>query len=134
MRYAVLDASVVLNWLPRPRGRTIAEATTLRREFIAGELVVSAPPLLRLEVLNVAGRQWRRTNVQLQELVAVLDDLDIDYVEPDLGEVAAWVGRGLTAYDASYVALSEITGAPLVTDDREILDLAGDLAIPLRSG
>ncbi len=34
--------------------------------------------------------------------------------------IARWSGRGLTAYDASYVAVAEETGVPVIADDAEI--------------
>ena len=48
--------------------------------------------------------------------------------EPELQPIASWVARGLTAYDAAYVALAEERGEPLVTDDQAIVAIAGDIA------
>jgi predicted nucleic acid-binding protein len=72
-----------------------------------------------LELLNVAGRQWRWREGQ---------------APGSLDRVATWVSRGLTAYDASYVALAEQLDFPLVTEDRAILEVARDVAITLRDG
>jgi len=51
--------------------------------------------------------------------------------EPDLAGVAHWTAHGLTACDAAYVAVAEAVGAPLVTDDDLIVDIAGEIAQPL---
>jgi predicted nucleic acid-binding protein len=48
--------------------------------------------------------------------------------------VASWVVRGLTAYDAVYVALAEERGQALVTDDDTIIAVAGEIARPLVAG
>lgn len=131
MREVVLDASVVLEWFaPRGEGQGAA-AAELRRQFEAGDLVVLAPHLLKLEILNVAGRKWAWGPEPLIELARALDDLPIEFWEPELADIAEWMGRGLTAYDAAYVAVAGRTGAPLITSDHEILAAAPDVAQPL---
>jgi predicted nucleic acid-binding protein len=128
---AVLDASVVLKWLGSAGERGFAEARRLQEKHERGTLWVVIPGLVLLEVLNVAGRRWKWPGDALRELVAALEQLELDVAEPALASVAAWVDRGLTAYDAVYVALAEERGIPLVTDDRTILEIAGEVARPL---
>jgi len=100
----------------------------LRSEFESGRIAVTIPGLLFLELLNVAGRQWRWREEKLLEFAEELDRTRFELLDPDLGRVAGWVARGLTAYDASYVALAEQLGIPLITVDRAILDAAPGLA------
>jgi predicted nucleic acid-binding protein len=50
-----------------------------------------------------------------------------------LGTVAAWVARGLTAYDAAYVALAEARDVVLISDDDQILEVAASISSPLAS-
>lgn len=127
----VLDASVVLKWFG-PQGETkLEEAQSLRARYEQGELVVIAPSLLFLELLNVAGRRWAWGEEALQDLGAALKDLGFEVEEPELTAVAAWVGKGLTAYDAAYVALAEGRGVDLITDDDHILAVANSVASPL---
>ena len=131
MSEAVLDASVVLKWF-HPKGEAHTDvALTLRRHFEAGELRVLAPPLLWLEILNVASRRWRWSRVRLEELAETLPGLGFELLEPELPRLARWSAEGLTAYDAAYVAVAEQTGARLVTDDAEIVRAAADFAIAL---
>lgn len=127
MRHLVLDASIVGPWLwpaTGPQARLLAE-------FETGQLTVTVPGLLFLEVLNVAGRQRRWNAELLLELVDRLERMRFEVLEPELVGVARWVGRGLTAYDASYVALAEQARIPLLTMQREILELAPGVAAPL---
>jgi predicted nucleic acid-binding protein len=128
----VLDASVVLKWFHRAGEGHVEQARSLRAEYERGELFVRATPLLRLELINVAGRRWRWGQRALVRLALALDRLGFELVEPELMGVARWTARGLTAYDAAYVAVAETAGVPLVTDDDLVLEVATDIAQPLR--
>jgi predicted nucleic acid-binding protein len=128
---AVLDASVVLKWFRDEGERHLAAARSLRATFEAGDLVVFAPPLLRLEIVNVAGRRWRWAEGALVELAAALEELGLELREPELGRVARWTAHGLTAYDAVYVALADAEAIRLITDDDGIVTAAPEVAIAL---
>jgi predicted nucleic acid-binding protein len=131
VRDVVLDASVVLKWF-RAEGESHVEAArALRAAFAAGDLLVFAPSLLLLEIVNVAGRRWGWQETALAELAASLDALGLELVDPDLSRVARWTARGLTAYDAAYVAVAEAATIELVTDDELILVTAPGVATPL---
>jgi predicted nucleic acid-binding protein len=127
VREAVLDASVVLEWFTGAAG-TKAGVRRLRAKFEAGDLIVLAPPLLNLEVLNVAGRRWGWSGGALLTLARTLDDLAFDLVEPRLDGVARWVAKGLTAYDAAYVSLAEAARVPLFSQDDAVLRVATGVA------
>jgi predicted nucleic acid-binding protein len=127
----VLDASVVLKWFRAHGERHVEPARSLRRKFEAGELIVFAPPLLRLEIVNVAGRRWRWGEHALFELAGALDELGLELIEPELARVAQWTARGLTAYDAAYVAVAEAYNTRLVTDDDFVVGVAGEVASAL---
>jgi predicted nucleic acid-binding protein len=128
---AVLDASVVLKWFRADGERSLEPARALRAAFEAGQLAVLAPPLLRLEIINVAGRRWQLDEAPLVELAVALDELGFEFDEPELSRVASWTARGLTAYDAAYVALAEARATPLITADDRIVAVAGDVATAL---
>lgn len=132
MTAVVLDASVTLEWFDDSGEHRLA-ATALRAAFEAGRLTVIVPPLIRLEMLNVAGRKWRWDNRRLTAFAAVIGEYAFRFREPDLAEVAKWASRGLTAYDASYVALAEAEGIDLITDDTQICMTAPNVAVPLEA-
>ncbi|MGH3003836.1 MAG: PIN domain-containing protein [Gaiellaceae bacterium] len=134
MTEAVLDASVVIKWFRAQGERNVDAARALRASFEAGELIVFAPPLLRLEIVNVAGSRWHWGEATLVDLATALDDLGFELTEPELVRVAHWTSRGLTAYDAAYVAVAELVGASLVTDDDLIIEIAREIAQPLTEG
>ncbi len=131
MTEVVLDASVVLKWFRADGERHLDPARSLRATFEAGRLAVVAPPLLRLEIVNVAGRRWQWGEDALVELAVALDELGFEFEEPELARIASWTARGLTAYDAAYVALAEARTTPLITDDDLIISLAGEVATAL---
>lgn len=106
-------------------------ARALRRRFEAGGLEVVAPPLLALELLNAAARRWGWDEHALTGLANALGGLGFVFVPPDLRAVASWSARGLSAYDACYVAVAEARAIPLVTDDSLILTLAPAVATAL---
>ncbi len=82
-------------------------------------------------MLNVASRKWNWDGKQLASLAKHLPGMGFRIEEPTLGAIARWCDAGLTAYDASYVAVAENAGVNLVTADREIVRLAGGIATPL---
>lgn len=131
MNVAVLDASVVSKWFDEVDERHVDEARQLRAAYAAGTLVVLAPPLMRLEVLHALSRRARYTEGSLASLAATLDELRFDLIDAEMVSVALWMGRGLTAYDASYVALAERERVPLVTEDAAILRAAPEIAVAL---
>lgn len=130
MRRAVVDASVVVRWF-RSEVEGKDEALALWRQHRSGELALVASHLLPLELLNSLGRRWRWAAADLTEAATTIDELAVEFVEADLASVAAWVGRGLSPYDAGYVAVAEHEGAPLVTADERLLATAGDVAVGL---
>jgi predicted nucleic acid-binding protein len=127
----VLDASVVLKWFRAESERHVGPARSLRAAFERGELIVIAPSLLGLELVNVAGRRWRWAESDLVDLAAALEGLGFELMEPDLGRVAYWTARGLTAYDAAYVTVAETSKARLVTDDDLVVEAAPGIATAL---
>jgi predicted nucleic acid-binding protein len=130
VREAVLDASVVLKWFREGESRGEV-ALSLRRAYAAGDLFVFAPSLLPFEILNVAGRRWGWQERALVELADSLDALGFELVDPDLSRVARWTARGLTAYDAAYVAIAEAAAIELVTDDELIVSVTPGVATRL---
>ncbi|MHB8631987.1 MAG: type II toxin-antitoxin system VapC family toxin [Candidatus Limnocylindria bacterium] len=128
MTEVVLDASIIARWFGPTADPPSAK---WRSDFEAGRLDITLPALIFLELVNVAARQWRWTDVRLLELVRQLETSRFDIVDPHLDRVASWAARGLTAYDATYVALAEERGTWLITHDREILRVAKGIAQPV---
>ncbi len=131
MNEVALDASVVLKWFRSHEEPDASPAEEIRSRILDGTLTPLAPGLLWLEMLNVASRKWNWDGKQLASLAKHLPGMGFRIEEPTLGAIARWCDAGLTAYDASYVAVAENAGVNLVTADREIVRLAGGIATPL---
>ena len=119
---AVVDASVVVASLidDDARGYLVARALDSRDLF--------APEVLPFEVLQtLRGLEGRkvpahRVDVALRAFFRMPVELSsLESVAPRTWELR----HNLTAYDASYVALSERLGVPLITLDRHLAGAPG---------
>jgi predicted nucleic acid-binding protein len=131
LRTVVLDANVVFKWFTRQPEPGHDAAQALRDELERGDLDLVVPHLLALELLNVVARKWRWPADDVAELAEALDLLPWRVVDPSVRAIAAWVARGLTPFDATYVALAEALGCVVVSDDTALRRAAGALAEPL---
>jgi predicted nucleic acid-binding protein len=130
MTEVVVDASVAARWLEPVAGLDAGTAQALLKDYESGRLSVVVPSLIFVELMNVAGRQWHWAEAALGELATRLENMLTEVIDPGLSRIALWTARGLTAYDATYVALAEERGIPLITDDRQVLAIAGGIAQP----
>jgi len=114
----VCDASALVALLldGGPDGRWVAEA-------LAGA-DIAAPSLVAFESANIIRRHELAGLIsadQAAQAHADLLDLAIEHWPYELLAPRSWeLRRNLSSYDASYVALAELTGATLVTLDRRI--------------
>lgn len=114
----VVDASFLVMLLADDEGDGIQARDRVRGEEFA------APQLIDLEVTSVLRRFVLRGSITVQRAGQALQDL----ADLNVGRVAhtsllprVWELRGnFTAYDACYVALAELFGAPLLTFDAKM--------------
>jgi predicted nucleic acid-binding protein len=125
----VVDASVVAKWFLEEIYST--NALLLRDKYIAGEIELASPCIMPLEVLNALRYSGIYSKDALVSVVRSLDRYGIELwdLRSKYGQMVADVTMELdiSVYDASYVALAEITKARLVTADEEIVTKAKDL-------
>jgi predicted nucleic acid-binding protein len=120
----VVDASVLLTVLMDPVGAPVLTG----RVFHPAE-TLHAPHLLDVEVAQVARRYCRSGEMSGErgaQLLGDLADLRITRYPHALMLPRIWELRGnLTAYDAAYLALAEVLGAPLLTRDAKLAKALG---------
>lgn len=121
--------------------RLVVDASVIIQLSLAGgalgpleghELI--APPILASEVTSTLAEMTFRGDIQhdnARRAVTALATLPIRYDRPDGLYERSWdLARQLgwaKSYDAEYVALSLITGAPLITTDERMRRGAGHL-------
>jgi predicted nucleic acid-binding protein len=114
----VVDASVLVVAL----GDDGADGDAARERLRGEDLV--APELLDLEVLSVLRGQMMAGALDARRAELALSDLSAMPIKraPQLSLLRrCWELRdNLTTYDASYVALAEVLGVPLLTGDRRL--------------
>jgi predicted nucleic acid-binding protein len=131
VREVVLDASVVFKWVSDEEEQGSAAARALEATYMLGALPVTVPYLQDLEFMKIDARRRAWPADRLMEMARDLLASRFVTGQPPLERVAYWAGRGLTAYDACYVALAEDRRTVVITADERILAVAGDLAEPL---
>lgn len=119
----VVDSSALINVLLYPK-----PSAELRRRVLDAESL-HAPDLLDLEVLQVLRGLVRGGKVSPERADDARQDIDQLPVQryPHTGFAdRVWSLRHtLTAYDAAYVALSELLAMPLVTSDARLARASG---------
>ena len=112
----VLDASATLELL------LVTDVGIQVGQRIRGTESLHAPQVIR--------RTWIRGDIDAQLGATLIDDLrllDIELYDQELLATRCWELRdNLTAYDAAYVALSELLGTPLVTTDARLAGAPGN--------
>ncbi len=131
----VIDASVALARLLDERSTPTAHALLRAWAEAANELLV--PSHFWLEVSNVLMRRRHWTAAQTVEGLVALDKLGLTTIQSDrttlLLALDPMERRGLTTYDALYLALAQSMNARLGTLDRRLAQAAMDSGVVVDS-
>lgn len=118
MAAKVVDASVLA-------ALVFGEKRAREARVALGRDRLYAPRLMGYELAHVAVKKIGKQPEQREDILKALDlalRLEIQWVDVDLSAVAKLaIGKGLTAYDASYLYVSASLGIPLLTFDEKLL-------------
>jgi predicted nucleic acid-binding protein len=118
MSARVIDASVLA-------ALAFGEKRSGEAKEALGKGRLYAPRLMGYELAHVAVKKIARQPDEEENILKALDlalRLEIQWVDVDLPAVVKLArGKGLTAYDASYLYVSSSLGIPLVTFDEKLL-------------
>ncbi len=122
----LVDASVIAKWFNRGESNE-KEALTLRDAWSTGRVGLYSPALLIFEVCNAI---WKNPNAQpsqafsLAKLAIRLRPNLIEVGEIDSEEAMVFAKKSkLTFYDSIYITLAKSRKWPLITADKDQLDL-----------
>jgi len=127
----VVDASVVVKWFVEEKYSK--EALMIRDSFTEGLVDIVVPSLLYFEVLNALKYSGAFGEDELKKVARILEDYQFTIYELKgaYAEKAVEIAmrKGITIYDASYVALALTEGVNLYTADEKLLIKTQDLEI-----
>ena len=125
-----VDASIGVKWVIAEEYS--AQAAELVVETSSAGNVLIAPPLMPSEVTNTVRQRMRREGLSLVEgdlLLAHFLAYPVTLVAPNaLYRLALNIAETYNlqaAYDAEYVALAQLFGCELWTDDRKLIKAVG---------
>lgn len=120
----VVDASIVAKWfLNEP---DTVKALQLREDHLSGKMLLIAPELLGIEVLNTLRYKGYDQNA-LEHANTSLGDIQLHIEHATIfllqRAIKLALEYNLTIYDALYAALAQIHGCPLITADEKLKKL-----------
>jgi predicted nucleic acid-binding protein len=129
-RPVVTDASVIVDMLLlEPR------AAAAWQVWLEAERMLLAPPIVWFEVANALVRRRRMPSDAAMARLDLLFKVGLDTADRGYGGLATAVDlatrHGLSAYDASYLALAIEIDAELATLDRDLARAAVAEGVPL---
>lgn len=130
----VIDASVVLKWIPGEDEESVSEARQVYEMMMNDKLEIYAPTFLLIEVLNILTRKRKAKNSLIKKDIEQLQNGKIRLVDLDTYKFAELVDiihkYKITSYDAIYCYLAQKKNCKLLTFDRQLLKLR-DLTIDI---
>ncbi len=124
----VVDANVVLKWIPGKNEARVEEARSLYAAMLEDKYQIWSPKFLLVEVLNILINKRKADAEIVSMAMASLTKGRIKYWEMEVGQVKdlekLMRKYSLTAYDAQYLLLARQLKCKLVSYDEELLKIS----------
>jgi predicted nucleic acid-binding protein len=125
MSLCVVDSSILFKWYRHPGDEEyVAQAVSILEGHLQGDFEIHVPDLLFYELGNIL--RFKERFVSKKALTILKETfelaLQIHPIDPLLAENAFLYAQrhSITFYDASFVALSHLLNASLITADKKL--------------
>ena len=130
----IIDASVVLKWIPGEDEESVSESRQIYEMMMDDRLEIYSPTFLLIEVLNILTRKRKAKYSLVKKDIDRLRNGKIRLVDLGTYKFAGLIDivykYKITAYDALYCYLAQEKNCKLLTFDRQLLKLS-DLTIDI---
>ena len=134
MNRFVIDASIVLKWIPAGGELGVEFADEIYQKIKDGVISVSAPSFLLVEVTNVLLRKKNFSKSEVGEFLEKIQNCGISFLDFSYLKTGALVNltaeRGVSAYDGIYLLLAVEMECKLISDDAKLKEIS-DLVVGL---
>lgn len=123
MNSFTIDASVVLKWVTYENELNLESAEQIFKNGLLKKLTLVAPTLLKAEVSNILLKKKKLTVSRIKNALKLISKTNMIFAELNnsLINKAIILAKkyDLSVYDGIYLATSELSRAPLITDDEK---------------
>ena len=123
----VVDASVVLKWIPGGKETEVIEARKIYRLSKEKIIQLIAPSFLLMEIANILFKKRKTKSEIISRALQRLKICGIEYQDLQIdivNEVIRLISRfNITAYDAIYLSIAKKQNTKLLTFDKELLKI-----------
>lgn len=123
----VIDANIVLKWIPGKKEELVEEAREIYKMMLDDKLEIIAPTFLLVEVLNILINKRKTDKMVVGKIIEDLIDSKIKFINLAINNIQKIENithkYKLTSYDAIYLHIAGEKNCKLLTVDRQLLTL-----------